>query len=848
MTTTSSTLGVRGVSVAFGGVDVLKDVSLSIRAGEIHGLVGENGAGKSTLLKVFGGVHRPRKGSIEIDGKPCHLPSPHASIAHGIALIHQEPLGFPDLTVAENICLGQHPTKGVLRRIDWKAMEAKAARALVSLGLNIDPGARMRALSIADRQMVQIASALAQNARVLLMDEATAALTPSEVAELFAIMERLRDDGKTLVFISHRFEEVFQICDCVSVLRDGEMIAAGITTETPVDDVISMMVGRPLSALFEREERPATGDPLLEVEMLSRAGKFEDISFCVRQGEIVGLAGLVGAGRTDVARALFGVTKADSGSVRIGGRDERISSPRKAIAAGVALVPEDRQQHGLLLPMSIAQNMSLAVLGRIASWGWLPPRKEKVIAAEYVKQLQLACRNVEQPATELSGGNQQKVVLSKWLLTEPRVIILDEPTKGIDIGAKIEVHRLMGKLVAQGAAILMISSDLPEVLAMSDRILVMRQGKIAGEFDGDGATPEKVMAAATGQDQNAGSPQKNIDATVQAQSRLSRFSNKIVLFREFGILGLLVLIVAGAAILEPRFLSGMNFRSILLWFPILAVVAMGEMMVIISRGIDVSIGSIMGFSGIVVGMIFRDHPEFNIYLGTCIGIGLGAMLGSVNGGLIAWAKVPPIIATLGTLSVYRGLVFIVSGGRQIDPNHVPRELIQWSQAGPFGVRQVPWLVFIALVIAVLTFYFLRYTTTGRTIYALGGNPLAAEMRWLPIKCTNFLIYLLAGAAAGLGGVLYASRYGFVNPAQTGVGFELTVIAAVVIGGTNIFGGSGSVVGVLLGCVLLATISVALAVLGIAGTWQLAVYGFIILLTVVIDHVIHSGLNRASAGA
>jgi len=321
--------------------------------------------------------------------------------------------------------------------------------------------------------------------------------------------------------------------------------------------------------------------------------------------------------------------------------------------------------------------------------------------------------------------------------------------------------------------------------------------------------------------------------------------SKLVLFRELGIVVLLALIVLGATLAEPRFLSAFNLRSILLWVPLLTVVAMGEMMVILSRGIDVSVGSTLGFAGIVVGMLFREYPELNILLGVLAGIAVGAVLGSVNGLLIAFAKVPPIIATLGTLSAYRGLTFIVSGGLQIDPNEVPLELIRWSQHGPFEFQHIPWVVIIALIVAVLAYWFLRYTRSGRDIYALGNNPEAAQLRGLPVRRTTFLVYAVAGAMAGLAGVLYASRYGFVNPGKTGVGFELTVIAAVVIGGTNVFGGSGTVPGVLLGCLLLGTINVALAVLGIAATWQLAVYGVIILLAVVVDDVISRRVAKMS---
>ena len=339
---------------------------------------------------------------------------------------------------------------------------------------------------------------------------------------------------------------------------------------------------------------------------------------------------------------------------------------------------------------------------------------------------------------------------------------------------------------------------------------------------------------------------RNIDyAYGQRPSR--NLAVQLARFREIGIVIFLVLVVIVATIFEPRFFSAFNLRSILLWVPLLTVVAMGEMMVIITRGIDVSVGAILALAGIIVGMIFRDFPGFNIYLGTLLGILIGLLLGMFNGAMIAWVHIPPVITTLGTLSMYRGLTFIVSRGRQIDPNYVPRALIRWSQTGPFGVELVPWVVIIAIVVSIMTYLILRYIKIGRDVYAVGGNVDAAKLRGIPVELTTFAVYAFTGAMAGLAGILYASRFGFVNPGETGVGFELTVIAAVVIGGTNVFGGSGSVLGVFLGCLLLGAINVALAVLGIAATWQLAVYGFVILLAVVVDAIIQRELRRASTG-
>ena len=486
-----------GLHKAFGGVDVLTNANLELLPGEIHGLVGENGAGKSTLAKLIGGVHVPRAGTIEVNGQAVHFHRPHDAIAQGIALIHQEPLTFPDLSVAENIFIGRQPRR--VGRIDWEAMVREAAKTLESLGVKIDPRAKVRGLSIADRQMVEMAAALSQRAKILLMDETTAALTPSEVKRLFGVMRQLRDRGAALAFIGHRLEEIFEICDRITVLRDGEIVGERLTKETTIDEILRLMVGRPMEMLFAREARHEVGPTTLETRGLTREGQFSDINLRVRAGEVVGLAGLVGAGRTEVARAIFGIEKIDAGEVLVGGEAIQNNRPREAMAKGVALVPEDRQHHGVLMPMSVWQNATLAIVDRLAKFGWRRDAAARDVARGEINRLDVKLQDIGQPIRELSGGNQQKVVLAKWLATKPKVMLLDEPTRGIDIGAKAEVHRLIAELAAAGMAVLMISSDLPEVLAMSDRILVMREGRIVAEFSRQEATAERVIAAATGQ-------------------------------------------------------------------------------------------------------------------------------------------------------------------------------------------------------------------------------------------------------------------------------------------------------------------------------------------------------------
>jgi len=490
-----SILRMTNISKSFAGVHALRGVQLDLRPGEVHALLGENGAGKSTLVKVITGVHQPDTGEIYLNDQRIHLNDPREATTLGISAIYQELSMFPDLDIAENIFVGRRPTrKGGL--IDWRKMRRESEALLSSLGVHLNLKTKARNLSIAQQQMVEIARALSVNARILIMDEPTSALTLNEVAELFQIVRRLREKGTAIVFISHRLEELFEIADRVTVLRDGAYVDTRSMDGVTQDDLIRMMVGRTVTDLFPKQDVEA-GEVVLRVKNLTRRGAFEDVSFELHKGEILGMAGLIGAGRTEVSQTLFGVTPAHAGTIEIEGQPLRITSPRQAMDYGLALVPEDRQHHGLVPPMDITDNVTLPNLTSFTRAGWLNKKEAQAAAFQAATQLQVKATTVWQKVRELSGGNQQKIVLAKWLSTHPRILILDEPTRGIDVGTKAEVHRLMSALAAEGIAILMISSELPEVLGMSDRILVMHEGKVTGLFDRSEATQEKIMLAAT---------------------------------------------------------------------------------------------------------------------------------------------------------------------------------------------------------------------------------------------------------------------------------------------------------------------------------------------------------------
>jgi len=490
-------LALRGVSKSFGAVAALRDVQLELHAGEAHALVGENGAGKSTLVRILAGAHAPDEGELTLDGRPLNLSGPADARNAGIAVIYQEPTLFPDLSVAENIFMGRQPLRS-LRRIDSAAMRQKAGELFARLGVHLDPDRPARGLSIADQQIVEIAKALSFDARVLVMDEPTAALSGVEVERLFAVARSLRDAGAAVLFISHRFDEVFALCQRITVMRDGRWVSTDRTDDLTVDQVIRRMVGREVSSLYPKQDT-VVREPRLEVEGLSRLGVFEDVSFTIHSGEIVALAGLVGAGRSEVIRAVFGIDKYEKGSVKVEGKQLKPGDTSAAIAAGLALVPEDRRQQGLVMELSVERNATLPRRWSLSRLGLLFTGAERRSARQWADRLQVKAQRLSAPVSTLSGGNQQKVVLAKWLSTEPRVLLVDEPTRGIDVGTKAEVHRLLSQLAADGVAVLMVSSELPEVLGMADRVLVMHEGRLVADISRAAADEETVMTAATGE-------------------------------------------------------------------------------------------------------------------------------------------------------------------------------------------------------------------------------------------------------------------------------------------------------------------------------------------------------------
>jgi rhamnose transport system ATP-binding protein len=493
---TQPILTLSGISKTFPGVRALHDVSLELFPGQVTALIGENGAGKSTLVKILTGIYQPDEGQIAIAGTPVTLPTAHAAFAAGVTAIHQETVLFDELSVAENIYLG-HAPRNRLGLIDWSKMRTEARQTLDSMAAGIDPDIKLKELGIAKKHLVAVARALSIDAQIVIMDEPTAALSQKEIEELYVLIELLKEDGKAILFISHKFDEIYRIADRFTVFRDGEMVGKGMIKETGQNQIVQMMVGRPVDHIFPARQAQI-GETVFEAKGLSHPTEFDDVSFSLRKGEILGFYGLVGAGRSEVMQAAFGMTQPSAGTMVLDGKAIAPRSAADAVEAGIVYVPEERGKQGVITGQPIFQNVSLPSLRRTGKSGFLRMAEEFALARTYTERLDLRASSLSQDVSTLSGGNQQKVVIAKWLATHPKVIILDEPTKGIDIGSKAAVHSFMGELVGQGLSVIMVSSELPEVLGMSDRIVVMREGRVVATLENKGLKPETLVRLAAG--------------------------------------------------------------------------------------------------------------------------------------------------------------------------------------------------------------------------------------------------------------------------------------------------------------------------------------------------------------
>lgn len=806
-------LSIRNLTKTFGGVRALDDVSVDILPGEVHALCGENGAGKSTLNCILAGVLVPDVGDLRLSGRPMPTGSVTAAEAAGIVMVHQESAAFPHLSATDNLTLMRESSRLGGWWLDRAAMREATKRALADLGENFDPDRPLELRSLAQRQMVAIARALSRECRLLILDEPTASLSSRESEALFGAVCSMRARGMSVLYVSHRLDEVFRLADRVSVLRDGKLVATQRVMETDRAMLVQRMVGREIGEATSTAPALVTDAPVLSVRGLSRAGSFDDVSLEVRGGEVVALAGLVGAGRSEVVRAIVGLDPFDRGEVRIEGRPVG-RDPAEAVRQGIALVPEDRQQEGLHLPMTVRENMAMA--RRPARVGVRDRRTEAQIAERFVASLRVRTPSDSVAVSTLSGGNQQKVLLGKWLATEPRVLILDEPTRGVDVGAKEQIHELVRQMASRGIAVLIVSSDLSEVLRLADRVVVMRQGRVAGELGRETATQETILELALPQETNAPPP-----PTPRSFWR-----------RETGAGVLLALMLIVATVVNPHFAAWENVRDMAVKVAPALIVGSFMTLVVLAREIDISVGSLMGLCAAGLGAVCSSDRlglPVGAGVGICLGIGLAG--GLLNGVLVAWGRLPSIIVTLGTLTVYRGLTELWLDGRWIEK--LPDGLRAFGVGAVVGV---PYSVLAAAGMVLIALWLSLRTPFGRRVVALGSEPRSAELVGIPVRRLRLTVFGLTGLAAGLA-TLFAATQLQVIESGFGNGFELVVVASVIVGGTSIRGGRGSVLGTVLGATLLGTITTVLIFLRLgesATYWERAVQGALILLAVLGD--------------
>ena len=820
MQSNAPALAVEGIVKTFPGVKALGGVSFDCRQGEIHALVGENGAGKSTLMRILTGVYRPDAGTIRVDGEAVALTGPVDSARHGIAMVYQDTSLVPDLDAVQNIFLGREPGRAL---VDYSAMRESARALLARLGEDIDLHERVGDKPLAEKQVIELARALSRDARVLILDEPTSALTPREVDRLFAILRDLRAQGTSIVFISHRLPEIFAIADRITVLKDGQVIGTVEAASSTPDQIVTMMVGRDL-ALAYPPRAVEVGEIVLSVEHLSSAGRFADASFDVRAGEIVGFGGIAGSGQQDIARALFGLVPA-SGRIALSGKPQDYAVPADAISAGIVYLPSDRRGEGMFLPHSISDNIVLPHVKDWARLGVLDIARERQAVDRQIAALRVKTPSSRQPVELLSGGNQQKVTFARWLLANPKVCIFDEPTQGVDVGTKLEIYVLMRELAQRGIAIIVVSSDVQELIGISDRIHVVANGRIVDEVAGAEATEERIVGSAVKVEGSrteatpAGAPMRKVTSSGFGRV-LARYGATLLL------LAITIGLCIYAATATPYFLTPRNFSSLAIQIAPLVLVALGQFAVILLGGIDLSAGPNISLSTAIASFLLVADAPLGLSGGVAAILLAGLAVGLVNALLIQWLRLPDLVATLATFSAAAGLALIV--------RPAPGGLLDMEFTGFILARigNVPVAFLVALVAAIVFEILLLRGRLGLRLLATGSSAPAAFVAGIQTGHVRFLAYMFCGLMAAIAGIVIASRIGSGDP-QAGTNFTLLSVTAVVLGGTSVFGGRGTAVGVFVAACLLMIIQNAMNHLQISAYWQYVLTGGLTLLAVAI---------------
>lgn len=831
-------LSIRGVGKTY-AQPVLAEIDLQLFGGEVLALTGENGAGKSTLSKIVGGLERPGAGSLELLGRPYAPASRREAEALGVRMVMQELNLLPTLSVAENLFLHDLPRRAGW--IDRRRLRAAAREAMAQVGLEaIDPDTLVGDLGIGHQQMVEIARNLIGDCRLLILDEPTAMLTAREVDMLFEQVERLRERGVAIVYISHRLEELARISQRIAVLRDGHLVCVEPIERYDADQLVTLMVGRELGERFDLGPRQ-TGAPLLRVERLSRRGKVHEVSFEVRAGEIFGISGLIGSGRTELLRLIYGADRADGGQVLLGDPPQRLSlrSPADSVRQGVALITEDRKGEGLLLDQSISANLALGNLPALARHGVIDRRREEALARRQVEALRVRCADTAQAVGELSGGNQQKVVIGRWLERDCQVLLFDEPTRGIDVGAKFDIYALLAELTRRGKALVVVSSDLRELMLICDRIGVLggtygghlRARRLdPGRAAGGGLRRLQETRRAAGDDVNTQRKEPEMSdptssATAAAAPTLRR-GNYFGLGTYLGLAGALLAMIVLFSALSSHFLSYGTFLAIANQIPDLVVLAVGMTFILIVGGIDLSVGSVLALAASAVSLATLGWG-WGVLPAAMLGMACATLAGCVTGSItVAW-RIPSFIVSLGVLEMARGLAYQMTDSRTA---YIGDAYAWLSNPLAFGIS--PAFV-IALLVMFAAQAVLTRTVFGRYLIGIGTNEEAVRLAGVNPKPYKIAVFALMGLLAGLAALFQISRLEAADP-NAGVGLELQVIAAVVIGGTSLMGGRGSVVSTFFGVLIISVLAAGLAQIGASEPTKRIITGAVIVVAVVLD--------------
>lgn len=852
MTVTSETPGVRSATRAptpilrtvdltksFAGNVVLDRVGFEVQPGEIHALMGENGAGKSTWINLVTGVHRPDSGTIEFAGTSFDGLSPHQAEAIGIATVHQELSLSPHLTVAENIFLGRLPTTSLFQ-VDYDRIETESARIFADLGVVIDPKALAGELPLAERQLVEFAKALVAEPKLLILDEATSALDKAQVELFFASLRKLRDRGVAVVFVSHRLEEIFAVTDRITVLKNGEYVTTVPTASTTTDELVKFMVGREIADIFPPKppiDELMAAPVVLSVRNLSSGHRFQRVDFELHRGEILGLGGLQGQGQRELLAALFGLHRVE-GEVMLHGKAAPARTPRGAIGQRYAFVPEDRKTEGLVLQLPVGDNLALPNLNLVSRFGLLERGRERALIDSLVSKLQIKLQSSKQKVQRLSGGNQQKVAIAKWLPQEPEILLLSEPTRGIDVGTKQEIHRLMRELTNAGASILLISSDTIELLGLSDRVLVMYERQPVVTLSGSDVTEENVVhASVVGGEkaidrtlaQEGAEPAETAEAiqerSLNPLARLAVFSKLSRAWQDVLPIYAVTAIFIALYLYMNRNTFGIDtVNNLSAWLFPLFLATMSQSVIMLTGGIDLSTGNMMSLFTCLMATQMYDNPLSMAKAVTLVLVG-GALIGLATGAIVSYIKLPAIIVTLATSFIWAGAALWVlpsAGG------HLPR-----SFSSRF-IGQIGGIVPVSLLVLIGALLFWRYgvkrTPVGVGIYAVGDNERGAFFSGLPVQRLRIAAYIVAGLFAALAGIGLSAYAGSGDP-LIGTTYTLAAIAAAVLGGVSFFGGQGYLRGAIAGVLTLGLVTQVLFISGLSVAYQRVIYGLVLVVAI-----------------